>query len=181
MVKNKRDIKDNLLDIVKMSDILKHYGEDTYGRKICCPLHMEDTPSFYYSDDNKTFICYGCHRTGTVVEFYREYERIHNGFDYSQNQAIKNISKIFNLELEGIEDLGKPMIDEPTREKGGRYKVDAVKIKEKLIENEMKRYKGTPKELSMYKIYDLYYFGRIDIDKAVEMVKTIKGIGDKNG
>lgn len=41
-------------------------------RKVCCPFHKEDTPSFVYSEERGTWRCYGkCKKGGDVVELHR--------------------------------------------------------------------------------------------------------------
>lgn len=39
-------------------------------RKVLCPIHMENTPSFNYFADTDTFMCFGCGRGGSVIELH---------------------------------------------------------------------------------------------------------------
>lgn len=40
-------------------------------RKMCCPLHEENTPSFVYNEDKNIWTCYGkCSRSGKVIDLH---------------------------------------------------------------------------------------------------------------
>jgi hypothetical protein len=47
-------------------------ASSTWTHKCTCPLHKEGrerTPSFYISDTEKTFFCYGCYIRGDIFDF----------------------------------------------------------------------------------------------------------------
>ena len=41
-----------------------------------CPFHKDDTPSFYVSPDLNIFHCFGCGKSGDVITFIMEFEKI---------------------------------------------------------------------------------------------------------
>jgi DNA primase len=41
-----------------------------------CPFHKDDTPSFYVSPDLNIFHCFGCGKSGDVITFVMEYEKV---------------------------------------------------------------------------------------------------------
>lgn len=38
------------------------------GANICCPIHKEKTPSFRWYHTTKSFYCFGCHESGSVID-----------------------------------------------------------------------------------------------------------------
>ncbi|MGN1356582.1 MAG: DNA primase [Succinivibrionaceae bacterium] len=54
--------------------VLKSAGRGEY--KACCPFHNERTPSFYVSQDKQLYNCFGCHCSGNVITFIKEYDRL---------------------------------------------------------------------------------------------------------
>ncbi len=65
--------------IHSIADIAPLVGADTAfsGRAsqkgdiyIICPFHRETTPSLKYSTQNDLFYCYGCQRSGNLIDFY---------------------------------------------------------------------------------------------------------------
>lgn len=44
--------------------------------KGCCPLHGEDTPSFYVNEGRNLFHCFGCKRGGDAITLVREYSNL---------------------------------------------------------------------------------------------------------
>lgn len=171
-------IKQQLLGIVKMSDILRYYGVYTSNNKANCPLHIEDTPSFTYDDDLKTYHCFGCHRKGTAVEFLISYERIHNNKVYTQEAAIKELAERFKVNLEGIEDLGKGGISRPKKMERKRYEIDKTKLNEKRLENIIEGIRRHQNRGLIYKVYDQYLLGRIKVEDALRKIEDILGGDD---
>jgi len=41
-----------------------------------CPFHKDDTPSFYVSPDLNIFHCFGCGKSGDVITFIMEFEKV---------------------------------------------------------------------------------------------------------
>lgn len=60
----KREI--NIVDVVSNYTSLKKSNGRYYG---LCPLHKEDTPSFYVNEELGLFYCFGCMRGGSVIDF----------------------------------------------------------------------------------------------------------------
>jgi DNA primase len=63
--------------VKKSSDILTVIGRFTHLRKAgkehvgLCPLHGENSPSFFVSKEKQRFYCHGCKQGGDVIEFVR--------------------------------------------------------------------------------------------------------------
>ncbi|HIH2763686.1 MAG TPA: DNA primase [Candidatus Azoamicus sp.] len=65
----------NKYDILKLiSSILelKKYGSGFFAK---CPFHNEKTASFYISKKSQRYYCFGCHKTGNIINFIMEYKK----------------------------------------------------------------------------------------------------------
>lgn len=62
----------NIVDIISQYTQLKPAGGGLMGR---CPFpdHVEKTPSFSVSETKQVYHCFGCHKSGNLVTFLREY------------------------------------------------------------------------------------------------------------
>ena len=63
----------DIVDIVSRVVDLKKAGRNYKG---LCPFHNEKTPSFVVSEEKQIFTCFGCGKTGDVIEFEKEYHGI---------------------------------------------------------------------------------------------------------
>ena len=52
---------------------LKKAGKNYVAK---CPFHKDDTPSFYVSPDLNIFHCFGCGKSGDVITFIMEFEKV---------------------------------------------------------------------------------------------------------
>ncbi|WP_374076940.1 DNA primase [Bdellovibrio bacteriovorus] len=78
----------NLVDIISQYTQLKPSGSGLMGR---CPFpdHVEKTASFSVSETKQVYHCFGCHKSGNVFSFLRDYQGM--GFpeavEYLANRA----------------------------------------------------------------------------------------------
>ncbi len=70
----------NIVDIVRRYVDLKRNGARWVAP---CPFHQETKPSFYVNEEQGSFICFGCHASGDIFEFYSKI----NGLDFSETLA----------------------------------------------------------------------------------------------
>lgn len=63
----------NLVDIISQYTQLKPSGSGLMGR---CPFpdHVEKTPSFSVSETKQVYHCFGCHKSGNLFSFLRDYQ-----------------------------------------------------------------------------------------------------------
>ena len=63
----------NVVDIISQYTQLKHTGSGLMGR---CPFpdHQEKTPSFSVSEAKQVYHCFGCHKSGNIFSFLRDYQ-----------------------------------------------------------------------------------------------------------
>lgn len=67
--------------------------EDT--RRTLCPLHDEDTPSFYYREETNGYKCFGCGASGDVISLHRAFTENETGEAVTFNDALKFLKKVF--------------------------------------------------------------------------------------
>ncbi|WP_374031759.1 CHC2 zinc finger domain-containing protein [Bdellovibrio bacteriovorus] len=63
----------NLVDIISQYTQLKPSGSGLMGR---CPFpdHAEKTASFSVSETKQVYHCFGCHKSGNLFSFLRDYQ-----------------------------------------------------------------------------------------------------------
>lgn len=64
--------KTSIVDVIAQRVSLKKRGKVFIG---LCPFHEEKTPSFSVNEEKRFYYCFGCHRTGDVIQFLMECER----------------------------------------------------------------------------------------------------------
>lgn len=80
-------------------DIVSILGKFMYlqrkGNKYwaCCPFHNEKTASFCVNADDQYYHCFGCGKSGNVITFLTEHERM------SYTEAIEYLAKEYNMEV----------------------------------------------------------------------------------
>lgn len=128
-------MKDDILELLSMKDIIDKYGFKIKNKMICCPFHNDKTASMKIYD--KTFYCFGCNKTGDLIQFV-EYL-----FNLSFIDAMKKINIDFNLGL----DLDK--------------RIDMNKIRKIQEEKYRKQIEEHTKNIAFQKKCDvLHYYHR---------------------
>lgn len=78
----------NLVDVISQYTQLKPSGSGLMGR---CPFpdHKEKTPSFSVSETKQVYHCFGCHKSGNLFSFLREYQGMNfpEAVEYLANRA----------------------------------------------------------------------------------------------
>lgn len=90
-------------DRLAMREVLLRYGYEPNNRGfMCCPFHLEKTPSMKIFE--KDYHCFGCGANGDVITFVQKL------FNLSFPDTLKKIDVDFNLNLYGektLEELKK--------------------------------------------------------------------------
>lgn len=84
-------IKEEILNLLNMEDILCKYDIKQRNHMCSCPFHKDNNPSMKIYD--KTFYCFSCNRTGDLIQFVQYL------FNLSFIDAMKKINYDFNLNL----------------------------------------------------------------------------------
>lgn len=80
----------NLLEYASQIMEVEKKGEYYFAH---CPKHVDNTPSLCFNPKNNRFICYSCRRSGSIIDFLREYE----GLSFSD--AVEKASTLANIDL----------------------------------------------------------------------------------
>ncbi len=85
---------DEIKHRVSMIEMLQHYGIETNRSNFCrCPFHQERSASFKAYPGTRGFYCFGCHESGSVIDFVMKF------FGLSFGDAIKKINEDFSIGL----------------------------------------------------------------------------------
>lgn len=84
-------MKEEILSLLNMVDILNKYGIKIKRNMCHCPFHKDNSPSMKIYE--KSFYCFSCNLTGDVIEFVQQY------FNLNFQEAMEKINYDFNLGL----------------------------------------------------------------------------------
>lgn len=82
--------KSNIVEVIGSSVSLKKVGDDYKGK---CPFHDEKTPSFSVSPEKSMYKCFGCGKSGNVITFVMENEKVTFG------EACKKLAERYFIEI----------------------------------------------------------------------------------
>ena len=122
---------DEIKQRVSMIEMLRHYGIETNRSGFCrCPFHKERSASFKAYPGQRGFYCFGCHESGSVIDFVMKF------FGLSFGDAIKKINEDFSLGLPIGEKLDRRKQLEMNRQAFMRKRaVEAEKAELERLEN----------------------------------------------
>lgn len=85
---------DEIKQRVSMVDMLQQYGIEMDRANFCkCPFHQEKSASFKAYAGDRGYYCYGCHTSGSVIDFVMQY------FGLQYGDSINKINTDFSLGL----------------------------------------------------------------------------------
>jgi len=101
-----QEIKDKLeiVDVIGQRIQLQRGGKNM---RALCPFHSEKSPSFYVSSELQSFKCFGCGRSGDVITFVQEFDRL------TFPEALEILAKEAGVEL--VQDFQDPQEKERRR------------------------------------------------------------------
>lgn len=159
-------MKDEILSILSMRDILNKYGIQIIKYMCHCPFHKDNSPSMRIYD--KSFYCFSCNRTGDLIEFVKQY------FNLNFQESMEKINFDFNLGLKTKGRLNKKQLLELQNKQEIKKKQEEYKkhlITKKLI-----------KASNHYRIYNKFIDNlnkEITKDNWEEKVETIAFLQEK--
>ncbi len=80
----------NLLEYIAQTHSLKQVGTRYF---LSCSKHTDNTPSLCINPDTNTFHCFSCNRSGSIIQYLRDYE------GYSFSDAVEKATKLGNVDL----------------------------------------------------------------------------------
>jgi DNA primase len=157
----------NSVDIVQACQM---YGVklDRYN-KGCCPFHTEKTPSFSVSQQKQLFKCFGCGKSGSVLDL------VSTLFGLNILDSAKKINDDFHLRL----DFEKPTQTAVNKHKQAQNEVEFFKQWEKetfdLLCDEFKH--GTECKDKIEYYLDMFISG--ELDDKIWFYKNCKSVVKK--
>ena len=137
MIKNIEQLKGSgIVSVIERYIPLRKNGANYIAN---CPFHNEKSPSFVVSEHKEIFKCFGCGKSGDVINFIQEYEKI----DF--NEALKRLSELTNIPLEYDSAKSAPKNPSETLEK-----INALCVKNLAQNQQILNYlatRGLTKEL----------------------------------
>lgn len=82
------------LDIVKVLNQYLSLKKQGANYTCCCPFHNEKTPSFSVNPSKQYFYCFGCHESGTVIDFVMKYK------NETFPEAVEELARFAGVEVE---------------------------------------------------------------------------------
>lgn len=99
----------NLISEIKNQvDLVEYIGQyvnlEKKGKSYLglCPFHNEKTPSFLVNPEYKVFNCFGCNKSGSVIDFVAEIE------NKTIKQSIQQLAKHIGVEVSGVAEEETP-------------------------------------------------------------------------
>ena len=88
------DYANEIKSRVSMPEMMARYGFELDRSGFCrCPFHQERSASFKAYPGTRGFYCFGCHESGSVIDFVMQY------FGLTFQDAISKINSDFSLGL----------------------------------------------------------------------------------
>src|SRR5690606_28647712 len=99
----------NIVDIISQYTQLKHTGSGLMGR---CPFpdHQEKTPSFSVSEVKQVYHCFGCHKSGNIFTFLKDYQ----GMNFPE--AVEFLAERANITLPKADPI-QASVEDKAKEK----------------------------------------------------------------
>lgn len=175
--------RDKVMSELTIVDYYREYVDaevnlDEYN-KACCPIHDEDTPSFFYFEDTGTFHCFGCGAVGGVVELHHLLEQRDNP-EYKKSRALVDLAKMYKISIPSLfETAGLKDIKRFSNHKKLKFKPkDKLKRPIKKVETDLEKFlMGLRDRLSiedriqMYGEMDEIFFRDGEVDEQLNKLK----------
>ncbi len=123
----------NVVDIISQYTQLKHTGSGLMGR---CPFpdHQEKTASFSVSETKQVYHCFGCHKSGNIFSFLRDYQ----GLNFPE--AVEYLAHRANLTLPSVDAAQSSEEDKNKERRKQLFK--ANKLAATFFSDQMKKASG---------------------------------------
>lgn len=119
--------RSDIIEVVSQFIKLKKNGSNHIG---ICPFHNEKTGSFAVSASKQIYKCFGCGRSGDVVQFLIEHEK------KSYPEAIEWLCKKYSIVMDKIKTFLKPV---PRLEKLGSKAIEWFENERKISNDTLLR------------------------------------------
>lgn len=191
-IKNNLSIEEYFNEVIVKSD----EGKKLYGNKVSfydtptvlCPLHSENTGSFRFYENTKSFYCFGCGRGGDVIKLHQYYYEINFGITKRYTESVSDLFKIIerikssNVSIKDIKELEHSNYELNNHNIVTRNKeIESTdKLKYILEENRVFRFLYSNRSRisdvcsivsQIDDIRNLFYCGEIDVGSAITDIR----------
>lgn len=187
MALNKEALKiatSKLVEAIKLPDYYMDYVDESINlerhNRDCCPLHDEDSPSFFYFEDSERFHCFGCDKSGSVVDLHyylltREdpsITKVKAVLDLSSKYQVKipNLFKEVSIEdknnlprYEKLKFKTKENLVKPLKKVESDFEIKLVKLKERLSIKEFRFFINE---------WDRILFKNVDVENRIKELEN---------
>ena len=125
----------NIVTVIQESvPSLKRRGRSWVG---LCPFHKEKTPSFHVNPDRGFFHCFGCHESGSAIDFLMK----HDGLTFPE--AVRTLAERCGIEVQEDQKRDTTEVDRQKKHREDLYavmNVAATFYEQKLHDHEDRQY-----------------------------------------
>jgi DNA primase len=125
----------NIVTVIQESvPSLKRRGRSWVG---LCPFHKEKTPSFHVNPDRGFFHCFGCHESGSAIDFLMK----HDGLTFPE--AVRALAERCGIEVQEDQKRDTTEVDRQKKHRDDLYSVmnvAATFYEQKLQDHPDKQY-----------------------------------------
>jgi len=89
-------VKAKIKATARITDFIHGMKKVGVNYKIKCPFHEEKTASFTVPSENDFYKCFGCGKSGDVINFVMEIDKL------NYQQAVKKIADKYNIEIDSV-------------------------------------------------------------------------------
>lgn len=150
-----------LIDNIKIPDYFRIMVDSRVNLEekplTCCILHDETTPSFRYYNNTEKYHCFGCGRTGTIVELHYTYKK-RDFPKYTLIQSVLDLADIFKVKIPNIKKDNSKIFAQIER------KIELKKVKDYGNKEVTKKKIEVKGELPLKVI-------KIDVEKRLKQLK----------
>ncbi|MCK4525902.1 DNA primase [candidate division WOR-3 bacterium] len=101
---NKDGVVRQIKEVIDIADLIGDYlplKKTGKNYRTNCPFHKDDTPSFFVSPELSLFHCFGCGKSGDIITFVMEYEKV------PFVEALRMLADKAGIEIGGFSDENK--------------------------------------------------------------------------
>lgn len=154
----------------------KRFRAFNNGSTSICPLHDDTDPSFGVINDRhkkgvKIFHCFGCGRTGSVIDLHRSIQMIYHNNDLDQKEAMIDLCRLYNIDASLYEndDSNNPL---------GYYTNVSRKVARNMDRYTIQEYKDDLLKVRKTKDANIEMKAKAINSANIKYMVTIKGLLD---
>ena len=172
-----------LRDEVTITDYLEKENHVSFPltdrvKMIRCPFpdHDDSTPSFSYDLDKQVFNCFGCDRSGDIVNLHYHFNRLDNE-RYTRVKAVRELARNYSVTIPDIYNRDK-QLETGKVNKYKRSRVDVKNLKDEFYKEKIRGYETIiknmtdKKRIKIYRMIDDMHFGKTTAKEVFQFIRS---------